>query len=58
MHLGEICRPIRNTYRHSLTAPPTASDRFCAIYNGGLAACLEETGVSALIVDFTWKNGA
>jgi hypothetical protein len=58
MQLGEICRPVRNPYGQKPTAASAASDRFCDIYNDGLAACLEESGASALIVDFTWKNGA
>lgn len=57
MRRGEICRSVRNTYGHKPAAASAASHRFCAVYNDGFAACLEEADTSTLIVDFTWKNG-
>jgi hypothetical protein len=57
MQLGEIYPPVRNTYTALVYRIAAASDRFCAFYNDSLAVCLEETRASALIVDFTWKNG-
>jgi hypothetical protein len=58
MPLGEICWPVQDACGQKPAAASAASDRFCDIYNDGLAACLEETGASTLIVDFTWKKGA